>query len=617
MSRRDKKSKHANVARSSPGSARAEVERLLEKGQQKEAFKQAKILFNQHGTPEYRDLVERTYLSRIIGLIKGGMAEAAREVASSFFEFGVTSADVLQSLIPLLPTIGLVDKALNLQGQLKSPEAQAILALLIADRAVIRPQDTPPEMEELRQGASMIRAALAALDANEESHAMEALQAIPRSSPMADWRYFVRGLAAHRRQDMEQAQANWDRLDARRAPHKIAKTLQSMSNPTNSSAPPKSLAFFETREFGEPVLERIVELETAIKNGDWKRALQLITPIRSILRRLDVSYAQHLTEIVLGPLATELQNHRYEEAQRLCRNFMAALEPLPWDPQWHRFQALLWEGPQGSTHEAIDLWKKYVQDLEPMDSALGVKSASVQAAVWRRIGSMLASLEEDDEDDDDFYADDEIDLDDDFEPDFKFAPDGAPDDASDEEDPPAVQALLKSISLDPNQRKTYEQLIDVYEEMEDPEGVIATSEQLLAAFPNDVEVLRRLIRWHIKLDDAEPVLNYAEQIRKLKPLESQNQDAIVWAHLALARQLAIGGEWPAARSQLELAESLPHPQDTISTAFWHEKRRSNSKPVRPSEPKDLFARRKPSLSPKRPSGSASRSRPTAMNCQVT
>src|SRR5207248_550328 len=121
--------------------------------------------------------------------------------------------------------------------------------------------------------------------AGEEIRALELLQTIPRSSPLADWRFFVRGLAAFRRNDLPQAQANWERLDPQRAAQKIAGALQSMVGSAGTKQRPGSLSILETKQFGEPVLERIDHLQRAIEARDWKRVLQLIAPIRRTLQR--------------------------------------------------------------------------------------------------------------------------------------------------------------------------------------------------------------------------------------------------------------------------------------------------------------------------------------------
>ena len=231
-----------------------------------------------------------------------------------------------------------------------------------------------------------------------------------------------------------------------------------------------------------------------------------------------------------------------------------ALEPLPWDPRWHRFQAILWEGPTG-------FYRRGHRAVEEVCPGPGTNGVGSRGQIIEDSGHGVASnrlhvgVDRGTDDDDDFYLDDEIDLTEDFEPEFKVMPDGASDAPPEVPDSPAVQALQKSLSLDPGQRKTYEELIDLYEEMEEPRGSGSDHRKLLAAFPDDVEAMRRLIKHHIKRDEPEPVLNYADQIRKLKPLESKIQNEIVWAHLVLARQRAIRGQWDVGRAQFSLAES--------------------------------------------------------------
>ncbi len=55
--------------------------------------------------------------------------------------------------------------------------------------------------------------------------AIERLRDIPRSSPFADWRLFVRGLHSYYTGDIETARQNWNRLDGDHRPARIASTL--------------------------------------------------------------------------------------------------------------------------------------------------------------------------------------------------------------------------------------------------------------------------------------------------------------------------------------------------------------------------------------------------------
>jgi len=157
MSRRHHHSRHASGPDTGPGAQRGEIERLIENGREKDAFKEAKLLFRHEATPENRRLVERTYLLRIQGLIAGGMVESAREVSGNLLEFGVTNPATLQDLVLLLPQVGMADKAVTLQGAVTSPEAQASLAAKLADRAVLHPEDAPASKPELRDEAGKVR----------------------------------------------------------------------------------------------------------------------------------------------------------------------------------------------------------------------------------------------------------------------------------------------------------------------------------------------------------------------------------------------------------------------------------------------------------------------------
>jgi len=544
MARRHQNPARGKAAAGDSDTRRSNVERLIEQGKVKEAFKEAKLYFHREASPENRQFVERTYLLRIQELIRGGMVSAGREVALSMLEFGVKDQGLMQEVVLLLPQVGLADKALALQEQLHSPEGKARLLIKLADRAVLHPEETLASLQELHDAASPVRLALAALDSNNDAQALELLQPIPRSSPMADWRYFVRGLAAFRHNDLEQAKANWERLDPQRAARKIAVALLSVSDQKLGGERHDHLKALESCAFGEPVLERLADLRCALEATDWKRVLHLIEPLRKSLQRIDPRYAQRLTDVVLLPLSAELMKQSLRGAERLIKDFKAALEPLPWDPKWNRFQALLWEGPQGSADGAIQYWRKYLQDLEQGVSGLPGELRQVQALVWRRIGEISSDL----------ASDDELET-------FADAP-RKQNEVPNELRAQAVEALKQSLRLDPTQRKTHQLLIENYASWDRPELLIATLEELLKAFPDDVDALRQLINQHRWLDEPELVLSYVERLRKLRPLDTKLNRDEAWGRLALARHLALNGRWEEgraefARVEMSLKECVP------------------------------------------------------------
>ena len=552
MAKRHQHSKQASGSGSSPEALRREIERLIDSGRAKEAFKEAKLLFRQDGSAENRLLVERTYLQRIETLISGGMSESAREVAGSFLEFGVHDPELRQKLVLLLPQVGMTGQAVALQGAITSPEQQASLAVRVADRAVLHPEDAPAAFPELREEVAKVRGALAALESGNDAQAMESLQTIPRGSHLADWRLFVRGLAAFRRNDLEQAGASWSRLDLQRAAHKIADKLLPASGGQKNDNLHKHLTAFETSAFGEPLLDRLSQLQGAFKAADWPRVRRLIGPLQLSLRRVDPRWSERLTEIVLPLLATEFSHVKIGNPEHRIGEVIGALEPLTWDPQWHRFRALLWESESGNAEDALAYWKSYVEDLNRFTRVLDAEPGKIQAMVLRRISALYDDLAEDDDEGPDGFFDDPYDND------FYDAEEAGYSEAADFHDR-AVEALEQSLQLDPTQRETHRQLVDLHESNEEPERAATALRGLLEVFPDDVQAIQRLIAHHQGRDEPKPVLDYVERIRALKPLDNSILETEAWARFSNARHLAIEKRFGEGREELARALVLPAP----------------------------------------------------------
>lgn len=73
--------------------------------------------------------------------------------------------------------------------------------------------------------ATAVAEALELLRQGADAQALESLKDIPRASPFADWRLFVRGLAACYAGDISAARSAWERLDPARRPARIAAVL--------------------------------------------------------------------------------------------------------------------------------------------------------------------------------------------------------------------------------------------------------------------------------------------------------------------------------------------------------------------------------------------------------
>ena len=199
------------------GQLRGEVERLIAKDRLKDAVKEAKLCFRAEETPENHFLLERAYFLRADQLRRKAMPTAAQEVAHHLLEFGVTDPALVEESIQLLLSLGMSREAQKLKERIDSPEVRERFARQEADVVVIHPERTGHAPAEVRQGGQAVRDAIEAVQRGDEAKGLEALREISRSSPFADWKMFVRGLAAHSRHEAPEARANWDRLDPDRA----------------------------------------------------------------------------------------------------------------------------------------------------------------------------------------------------------------------------------------------------------------------------------------------------------------------------------------------------------------------------------------------------------------
>lgn len=535
-SKKKKKINHHRISKSIAQNYREQAEALIEKERYKEAVKQAKLCYREEGTPEHHRLLERAYFLRAKQLREGGMTTAAREVAHHLIEFGITDLELTEPSAELLMALGMSDPALELQGRLEtSGEGRESLIRQAADQAVLDPNRAPSAMPEVREGAARVRTALEALEAGDEARAMAELRDVSRGSPFSDWKLFARGLAAFHRRETDEAMANWSRLDADRAPSRIARSLQMMAGLTSGDE--SALSAAERRAFGDSILGPLRQLNALVVQDRWAEAVRMLGPLRSSLRRIDPAMAERLTRVLYDPMIRSVSKRSYDEARRLIRDFSKTAEPLAIDPYWNRFWALIWEGPQGSIDEAEPYWRSYVKDLRKAPALKPEERPTAQAIVLRHLGRELveeasaigAGM-------------------------FGMVP--AARKEIDRERRRAVQCLEESLQLDPSQRETYEALIDAYQRWDQPDQAAEAARRLLQAAPDDLDALLHLSQYHFRRDEPSQALEYAQRARTLKPLDTRTADLEWAARVSLARQLAIQGRFDEGRAELDAADRL-------------------------------------------------------------
>jgi tetratricopeptide (TPR) repeat protein len=523
-----------------PGVARAtgssqEVERLIAKLRLKDAVHAAKLCYKSESTPEHHRLLERAYLLRADQLRRGGMPAAAQEVAQHLLDFGVTDPTLVEQAAGLLMALGMTRGALALQGRLDTPEARGLLAGQEADLAVLHPERATTVPPELRAGAETVRAALAALQSGNEAAATDALRDVARSSPWSDWKLFIRGLAAFSRREVDVTRANWDRLDPKRAPTRIARSLMAISSGAGGepNAPIKLVAL-EKQVFGEPLLETFEQLGTLLARNRWRDALRRLAWLRPRLVRIDPMLAERLTSVLLDPLLGTVRELEYDEAQELTDGFMQAAEPLAIDPHWNRLQALIWQRIPGGLEVVEEYWRAYLQDLETLPCFTTEERRLAQALVWEHLGDEIMDSTE---------------------------PGSGPAHFGrhrrggvDDEDPKvkdrAIACFEQSLQLVPDHIPAYRALLEVHCDRGQREKAAAVARRLLDHFPDDFGALSFLVSHHLSREEPEPALEFVCRARKLKPLDMETARDEFAVRVLHARMLALHGRWDEGRAEL-------------------------------------------------------------------
>jgi tetratricopeptide (TPR) repeat protein len=544
----------AKSVKSEPGSGdtlRAETERLIAKERYKDAVKQAKLTFKEAATPENHRLLERAYFLRARQLVQQGMRSSAVEVAQHLLEFGVTAADSPEELVRLLAGLGFEKAAMEAQEKLGGPALKEQISQTVADQLVLHPDRANAASPELVREARLVRQSLEKLQSGDEDGAMAMLRDLARSSPLSEWKFFVRGLAAFQRGEDAETRANWDRLDPSRSSARIAGRLRLLS--AEASGPSATnLVAAEKLAFGEPILERIRRLAGLVAGQEWDKVLPLIGPLRMSLHRIDPKLTERLTLVLIGSIIKAVRDMDWHEAHSLVTRFTRVAQPMPIDPQWNRLWAMIWDGPHAEPGGAVHYWTDYFLDLETVESLTPIERNLARALVWNHV----ATLHREEVDELSEYDDEPLG--------FPGPPRRKGKAAKPKRDDPEVaaakksliEALEKSLRLAPDHLETYQMLVDAHHEWGDDKALDAAAKRLLTRFPEDVETLHLMGRHHHSRKDPHAALPYVQQARRLKPLD-ESLRILEWTiHVGLARQFAIEGKPDQGRAEFADADAL-------------------------------------------------------------
>jgi tetratricopeptide (TPR) repeat protein len=523
---------HKQAKRFSVGDLFQRARRSLEKQDFKQAYKDAKVCFQQEPSEPHRRLLERAWLSRAMAQHRAGLASESRESAQGLLDFGVTDTELRQQLAELLVAVGLLDRALGGQSGLRVEVCPELLASA-ADRSIAAPATAPKSLPEVAAGARQVRAALDALLRDDEPASLEQLKDIPRSSPFADWRWFVRGLAAYYRGEAAEMQVHWERLEPGRLATRIAAPLRLLAR-AGADAPAAeastAMGILERAIVGESLAPYLREFPRRLAEDDVRGVLNVLRRCRPALLRVAPELLGRVERLLCASFVRAGDRAALTE-------FVSLAAPPPMDPNWNRAWAMLFEHPEcDDVDEAERFWRQYVADLAALPGLEPSERATAQALVWERIGRLCAECSES------FPAEP---YDEDEEQDLK------------EERARAVACFGEAIRLAPALISAHESLAEAYRTWGQEEEAAASYRQLLEHSPEHLDALMFLFQHHFGRNEPMAARDYALKAWRLKPANPQILEMAWIGHMGAARQFALEGKFEEGRAEFAAAERLP------------------------------------------------------------
>ena len=302
----------------------------------------------------------------------------------------------------------------------------------------------------------------------------------------------------------------------------------------------------EKLAFGEPVLERLRQVCGLAASHEWDKLFRVLGPLRLSLRRIDPKLAERLTRALVGSVIKEAENRDLTGAEHLVRGFTSASEPMAIDPYWNRLWAIIWDGPQADSSGAADYWAKYIEDLKTVTILNSSESALAQAMIWNHLARLHGKVVADLTDGDGpsrFKA-------------LRRSRSGS--DAMEVEPVKkrVVDCLEQSLALAPEHRPTYESLVDLYHDWDEPDKLEAAARRLLAKFPEDLDTLTLLANHYTNKNEPIAALPFVQKARMLRPLDNSLRTLEWTIRVGLARHHALAKHWDKGRDEFKAAEEL-------------------------------------------------------------
>ncbi len=525
----------------------AEVRRLLDSGDVRQALEAAKALHRRANTAASEALVVEAYTGRVRAMLTEGMEAESKALVEMLKQRFPASAPVMDAL---LRAFSFDEKVRPLGDPAASPEARTaaeqFLRTGMTDPALLAQcQSLPPE-HTLRQGAGAIQKALEAVTTRPVTDEALTLPEISRRGPLASWKFLVRAIACYYRHEDEACAAHLRAIDPESAPARLVPVMKSLLADGEELPASPSARALVTRVYGQQddVRKSLKDLEKVFTSRPGRKRL--------------TAMIRQTTGVVQSQCPEILAAYRQQVAVRcMMQNLSpeavtAALGgPPKSDAQFWLLGARMTEMVDELAPMACHMWEQFRQAAidEKWFPAQGPEAATLYLHM-----AEIASKTPGDDDDNTFDPD----LDDELEsllPDHTAMPYLRP-----------SWLFGQACSMDPSS-ETFQRWVEWAEKRSQTDEAEMAAENWRKALPQDPRPLLRLMRYAEDRNALKKALGFLRQAEALDGVNAEVRRARLRLLISGAVRHLKQRKPRLAYPELAELESLPQAREHDRPAF--------------------------------------------------
>jgi hypothetical protein len=259
------------------GSAEIKIRQLIAAGKDKAAVEAAKELHKAHGSPATEALLLDAYAGRIQALSARNLTVDAKALLDSVRERYPAARERFRDLGSDGSYQSRMEEMIrplndpNLDPEHRSPIEQTIMRDVV-DLAVIADCASLPPEHPLRQAASALRNAFAAVTSGPVSTEAVELPEVSRKSPLASWKLLVRAIGCFYRREDEECRRYLDAINPESAPARLIAPMKAMLGDKSIHLGPPASALVGSITADPATLRRALdELDRVFRDDEEQR----------------------------------------------------------------------------------------------------------------------------------------------------------------------------------------------------------------------------------------------------------------------------------------------------------------------------------------------------------